>query len=170
MPFRYYCKICPPVNGLVCLEHIGQNYKYAVISNPITGEYVTTPRLITEKCMILKEKMYFGYDPIEKQFKFRLTKLNFSDLTSKQTMEHKWSYHLNILPQVLRQWLLESPFSAGMIQSGKIFLYPKCARNPFSTLYYNLEKNMITSVELHVSTLGGRVYTVPNFVEDVKLM
>ncbi|XP_010463467.1 PREDICTED: probable F-box protein At1g53815 [Camelina sativa] len=65
-----YCsKISPPVNGLVCHQYTGKDHIYAVISNPITGEYVRTPEVTREAIHTSREKTYFGYDPIEKQFK-----------------------------------------------------------------------------------------------------
>lgn len=39
-------KLCRPVGGLVCCQHVGKNYTVAVISNPITGESVTLPKLM----------------------------------------------------------------------------------------------------------------------------
>ncbi|CAL9217685.1 unnamed protein product [Arabidopsis halleri] len=68
-----YCKICPPINGLVCRQLRGNGCIFAVISNPITGEYVTTPKVKTE-AYPSEEKIYFGYDPVEEQFKQSLTK------------------------------------------------------------------------------------------------
>ncbi|XP_006392748.2 uncharacterized protein LOC18010455 [Eutrema salsugineum] len=67
-----FYKLCRPVHGLVCSQHKGEKKSWAVISNPITGEYVTTPKVSIEgvKGWIKGKAEYsFGYDPIEKQFK-----------------------------------------------------------------------------------------------------
>ncbi|XP_023644810.1 probable F-box protein At1g53815 [Capsella rubella] len=63
-----YFKICPPVNGLVCREYTEKDHTFAVISNPLTGEYVRTPEVTTDGYPV-KKKTYFGYDPFEEQFK-----------------------------------------------------------------------------------------------------
>ena len=85
-------QLCRPVRGLVCSQHIGKNCSWAVISNPITGEIVTTPKL-TIQGIHLKERVRgkadycFGYDPIDKQFKvLRITRLCGSP-------EHKISFY-----------------------------------------------------------------------------
>lgn len=52
-------KVCSPVHGLVCHEHTEENHIVAVIFNPITGESVISPKVLT----------YFEYDPINKKFK-----------------------------------------------------------------------------------------------------
>ncbi|KAL0718649.1 hypothetical protein Bca4012_067972 [Brassica carinata] len=74
-------QLCRPVRGLVCSQHIGKNCSWAVISNPVTGEIVTTPKLTIEG-IHLKDRIRgkvdysFGYDPINKQFKvLRITRL-----------------------------------------------------------------------------------------------
>ncbi|CAA7018437.1 unnamed protein product [Microthlaspi erraticum] len=61
--FRFCGSIC----GLVCGQSRGKNYTVAVISNPITGESVTTPKVKTTHD--IESKFYFGYDPVEKQYK-----------------------------------------------------------------------------------------------------
>ncbi|WZY72496.1 hypothetical protein YC2023_004736 [Brassica napus] len=85
-------QLCRPVRGLVCSQHIGKNCSWAVVSNPITGESVTTPKLAIEG-IHLKERVRgkadycFGYDPIDKQFKvLRITRLCGSP-------EHKISFY-----------------------------------------------------------------------------
>ncbi|CAA7018519.1 unnamed protein product [Microthlaspi erraticum] len=70
--YCYEVKTYPPVNGLVCSQHIGNKCLWAVISNPITGEFVTTPK-VTSKWPLSKERIHFGYDPIGKQFKVLLS-------------------------------------------------------------------------------------------------
>ncbi|CAH8255544.1 unnamed protein product [Arabidopsis lyrata] len=68
-----FFKFCRPVHGLVCRQHIENNYSVAVISNPITGESFTLPKLRMEGMNSErrngKVRYSFGYDPIEKQFK-----------------------------------------------------------------------------------------------------
>ncbi|XP_010502009.1 PREDICTED: putative F-box protein At1g53550 [Camelina sativa] len=171
-----YCsKICPPVNGLVCRQYTGEDHIYAVISNPITGEYVRTPEVTREAIHTSREKTCFGYDPIEKQFKQSLTKKvpSFA-LTLKNAEEHNWSDHFYKMPEVMHPTRIKSVFSAGMIGSGEVVLYPIYSHNSLYILYYNLEKNIITSVSVEVPGLDYAVYhevqTFPNFVEDVKLM
>ncbi|KAG7594147.1 F-box domain [Arabidopsis thaliana x Arabidopsis arenosa] len=271
-----YFKICPPVNGLVCRYLRGNGCIFAVISNPITGEYVTTPKVKTEDYPS-KEKMYFGYDPVEEQFKVlfmtwlpssgshdyqvltlgtrnlswrkiqccvlhypheddgicingllyyqaiidqkrsivcfdvRSEKFSFVNIDQylatrireplilmnykgsklgaihchiesnffnlwvlENAEEHKWSDNFYKMPEVLRPSRIESLFSAGMIGSGEVVLYGKNARIFVYILYYNLEKNIITSVSFLVPGLDyveyHGVHTFPNFVGDVKLM
>jgi len=269
-----YCQICPPVNGLVCRYMYGKDFIYVVVSNPITGENVTTPK-VTTKGYPSKEKIYFGYDPVEEQFKvlfmtwllssgsheyqvltlgtrnlswrriqcstlhypheddgicingilyyqaiigqkrsivcFDVWSEKFSFVNIDQYLatkilepliliiykggklgainchirsnffvlwvlenaeEHKWSKTFYKMPE--RPSRIDSVFSAGMIGTGEVVLYRKYAQNFFDILYYNLEKNIITSVSLRVPGLDyveyNGVHTFPNFVGDVKLM
>ncbi|XP_010463468.1 PREDICTED: putative F-box protein At1g53550 [Camelina sativa] len=72
-------EVCQPIQGLVCRQHTDEeNYTFAVISNPITGESLTLPmEKFSSKAR--KEKYYFGYDPIDKQFKvLRITWWSFT--------------------------------------------------------------------------------------------
>ncbi|KAG7595119.1 F-box domain [Arabidopsis thaliana x Arabidopsis arenosa] len=66
-------QLCRPVHGLVCRHHIEENYSSAVISNPITGEYLALPKLrmdeMNSETRNGKVRYSFGYDPIDKQFK-----------------------------------------------------------------------------------------------------
>ncbi|KAG7600514.1 F-box domain [Arabidopsis suecica] len=70
-------KLCRPVCGLVCGQylqsnHLG-NYTWVVISNPITGESVTAPKVTIKRIPSERIKgraeYSFGYDAIDKQFK-----------------------------------------------------------------------------------------------------
>ncbi|CAL9218826.1 unnamed protein product [Arabidopsis halleri] len=75
-----FFQLCRPVHGLVCCQHIEENYSSAVISNPITGEYLALPKLrmkgVNSETRIGKVSYSFGYDPIDKQFKvLRITLL-----------------------------------------------------------------------------------------------
>ncbi|AEE31937.1 F-box/associated interaction domain protein [Arabidopsis thaliana] len=169
-----YCQICPPVNGLVCRYMYGKDFIYVVVSNPITGENVTTPK-VTTKGYPSKEKIYFGYDPVEEQFKQLLAKnVPSFALMFENAEEHKWSDTFYKMPEVLRPSRIESVFSAGMIGTGEVVLYRKYAQNFFYILYYNLEKNIITSVSLRVPGLDyveyNEVHTFPDFVGELKLM
>lgn len=67
MPIKDRMKLCGPVNGLFCQQHVGDDSIVLVVSNPITGESVILPKLTTKK--VDEAKIYLGYDPIEKQFK-----------------------------------------------------------------------------------------------------
>ncbi|CAA0271461.1 unnamed protein product [Arabidopsis thaliana] len=201
-----YCQICPPVNGLVCRYMYGKDFIYVVVSNPITGENVTTPK-VTTKGYPSKEKIYFGYDPVEEQFKvlfmtwlpssgsheYQVLTLGTRNLSwrriqcstlhypheddgiciNENAEEHKWSDTFYKMPEVLRPSRIESVFSAGMIGTGEVVLYRKYAQI-FYILYYNLEKNIITSVSLRVPGLDyveyNEVHTFPNFVGELKLM
>ncbi|CAA7018436.1 unnamed protein product [Microthlaspi erraticum] len=68
--FTGFFQFCGSICGLVCGQSRGKNYTVAVIYNPVTGESVTTPKvkLITQG-IESKVKLYFGYDPVEKQYK-----------------------------------------------------------------------------------------------------
>ncbi|EOA37841.1 hypothetical protein CARUB_v10011430mg [Capsella rubella] len=57
---------CRPVRGLVCHQREEENHIVVVVSNPITGESVTSPRLKTDG---IEAKTYFGYDPTGNKFK-----------------------------------------------------------------------------------------------------
>ncbi|CAL9218866.1 unnamed protein product [Arabidopsis halleri] len=70
-------KLCRPVCGLVCGQylqsnHLG-NYTWVVISNPITGESVTAPKVTIKRIPSERIKgraeYSFGYDAIDNQFK-----------------------------------------------------------------------------------------------------
>ncbi|XP_010502019.1 PREDICTED: putative F-box protein At1g55070 [Camelina sativa] len=63
-----------PVRGIVCHQLEKENHVMAVISNPITGESVATPKV----------KTYFGYDPIGN--KFKVLCLTWSH---RRTLEHQ---------------------------------------------------------------------------------
>ncbi|XP_020867164.1 putative F-box protein At1g53550 [Arabidopsis lyrata subsp. lyrata] len=68
-----FSKFSGHVRGLVCRQHAEGNYTFAVITNPITGESLTLPKLRMVGCNSErnngKVRYYFGYDPIDKQFK-----------------------------------------------------------------------------------------------------
>ncbi|KAG7600572.1 F-box associated domain type 3 [Arabidopsis suecica] len=88
--------------------------------------------------------------------------------------EHKWSKHILVTPL---QWNAVHAFVVGVTGRGEIVLSPKYAEeDPFYISYYNLESNTMVRVEvviLDLNFLKGidyRVYTFPNYVEDVKLM
>ncbi|ESQ29978.1 hypothetical protein EUTSA_v10012341mg, partial [Eutrema salsugineum] len=68
IPPKISIKVCRPVHGLVCSQFTGKDYTEAVIYNPITGESVTSPTLRKED-LEWKAECYFGYDPIENEFK-----------------------------------------------------------------------------------------------------
>lgn len=53
--------ICPPVCGLICNRNTG-----LMICNPSTGEYKTLPN---PTCKNSKMRIFFGYDPVGKQYK-----------------------------------------------------------------------------------------------------
>ncbi|XP_020866223.1 LOW QUALITY PROTEIN: putative F-box protein At1g55070 [Arabidopsis lyrata subsp. lyrata] len=59
-------KVCLPLRGLVCHQRMEENHIVSVISNPITGESVTSPKVKTDG---IEAKNYFGYDPIGNKFK-----------------------------------------------------------------------------------------------------
>ncbi|CDY38698.1 BnaC01g27990D [Brassica napus] len=157
-------QLCRPVRGLVCSQHIGKNCSWAVISNPITGEIVTTPKL-TIQGIHLKERVRgkadycFGYDPIDKQF--------------KDATKHTWSKRIYISPHASLNWD-NYVRPAGMIGSGEILLYRMYTHNPFNIFYYNLEKKIIRRVTFEVPVLEKfdhfGAFTFANYVEDVKLM
>ncbi|CAA7018515.1 unnamed protein product [Microthlaspi erraticum] len=75
-----FYKLCRPLRGLVCILHSENNSSWAVISNPITGEHVTTPKLSVRGASTSidgKAEYSFGYDPIDKRFKvLRITWLS----------------------------------------------------------------------------------------------
>ncbi|KAG7554971.1 F-box domain [Arabidopsis suecica] len=54
--------VCPPVHGLICC----QDLEKVVISNPSTGQFLVLPKLKTKRSKISK---FFGYDPIEDEYK-----------------------------------------------------------------------------------------------------
>ncbi|CAA7048809.1 unnamed protein product [Microthlaspi erraticum] len=65
------CVYCTPVCGLTFLHEGGEVIR-KVICNPITGKFLTLPRVVlksphTENAYI--SRFCFGYDPISKQFK-----------------------------------------------------------------------------------------------------
>ncbi|CAA7018517.1 unnamed protein product [Microthlaspi erraticum] len=67
-----FYKLCRPLRGLVCSQHVRNKYSWAVISNPITGEYVTTTKVSLNGgsgWTTGKAEYSLGYDPIDKQFK-----------------------------------------------------------------------------------------------------
>lgn len=61
LDWRSYKEICAPVHGLICSDG-----RKPMICNPSTGEYITLPRVTTNRAEI---KPYFVYEPIEKVFK-----------------------------------------------------------------------------------------------------
>ncbi|CAA7018467.1 unnamed protein product [Microthlaspi erraticum] len=63
-PSHHPSVICPPLRGLVF--HRGTAGKERVICNPATGESITLPE-VKAKC--ISGENFFGYDPINKQFK-----------------------------------------------------------------------------------------------------
>ncbi|XP_013610681.1 PREDICTED: F-box protein DOR-like [Brassica oleracea var. oleracea] len=73
-PVNRVKEIYSPISGLVCVkdERILKGMKTPVtvwvICNPSTGQYFTLPRMKTRnnKCDV---RSFFGYDPVEKQFK-----------------------------------------------------------------------------------------------------
>ncbi|XP_010481183.1 PREDICTED: putative F-box protein At1g55070 [Camelina sativa] len=67
-PRTFFSLTCRPVRGLVCHQLEEKNHVMAVISNPITGEYITSPKVKTYG-IDLEPKNYFGYDPIGNKFK-----------------------------------------------------------------------------------------------------
>ncbi|CAL9218827.1 unnamed protein product [Arabidopsis halleri] len=89
-----FSQLCRPVHGLVCCQHIEENYSSAVISNPITGEYIALHKLRMEEMNSemrnVKVRYSFGYDPIDKQFKvLRITWFHRSS--------HEWSSEYQVL-------------------------------------------------------------------------
>ncbi|CAA7018475.1 unnamed protein product [Microthlaspi erraticum] len=71
---RYKCfpkyfpsDVSPPLNGLLCLHEWAR--KLRVICNPVTGESINLPPLKAAGA----KKSFFGYDPINKEFKVLCT-------------------------------------------------------------------------------------------------
>ncbi|KAL0648623.1 hypothetical protein Bca4012_046914 [Brassica carinata] len=62
-------EIYSPISGLVCVKdkRIVKGMRVWVICNPSTGQSFTLPRMETRKRFGVRS--FFGYDPIEKQFK-----------------------------------------------------------------------------------------------------
>ncbi|KAG7550360.1 F-box associated domain type 3 [Arabidopsis thaliana x Arabidopsis arenosa] len=54
--------VCPPVRGLIFCRHLDK----VVISNPSTGQFLVLPKLKTKRKQISR---FFGYDPIEDEYK-----------------------------------------------------------------------------------------------------
>ncbi|KAG5377316.1 hypothetical protein IGI04_041912 [Brassica rapa subsp. trilocularis] len=68
-PVNRVKEIYSPISGLVCVrEGMKTPVTVWVICNPSTGQYFTLPRMKTRnnKCDV---RSFFGYDPVEKQFK-----------------------------------------------------------------------------------------------------
>ncbi|CAA7018438.1 unnamed protein product [Microthlaspi erraticum] len=80
-----FFRFCGSISGLVCGQSWGKKYTVAVISNPVTGESVTTPKVNLKTHDIeSKVKFYFGYDPIEKQYKvLRVTWLIYETFSTR---------------------------------------------------------------------------------------
>jgi len=89
-----FSQLCRPVHGLICSQHIEENYLFALISNPTTGEYIALPKQRMEEMnsetIIEKVRYSFGYDLIDKQFKvLRITWLHRGS--------HEWSSEYQVL-------------------------------------------------------------------------
>ncbi|KAG7550359.1 F-box domain [Arabidopsis thaliana x Arabidopsis arenosa] len=59
-PLSY--NVCPPVRGLICCQDLDK----VVVSNPSTGQFLVLPKLNTKRRRISR---FFGYDPIEDEYK-----------------------------------------------------------------------------------------------------
>ncbi|KAL1219786.1 F-box protein [Cardamine amara subsp. amara] len=60
-------ELCLPINGFVCRQYQVIKYRKVVaICNPITGESLTLPKMGAQ---FIDARSYFGFDPINKQFK-----------------------------------------------------------------------------------------------------
>ncbi|KAG7550344.1 F-box domain [Arabidopsis thaliana x Arabidopsis arenosa] len=59
-PLSY--NVCTPVRGLICCQDLDK----VVVSNPSTGQFLVLPKLNTKRKQISR---FFGYDPIEDEYK-----------------------------------------------------------------------------------------------------
>ncbi|XP_010512904.1 PREDICTED: F-box protein DOR-like [Camelina sativa] len=67
IPFGRYCDNIRPIHGLVFIRNEQRFKLESVICNPTTRQTLTLPKPKTRKR--LRIHSYFGYDPMEKQFK-----------------------------------------------------------------------------------------------------
>lgn len=87
-PINYPCEVARPVRGLVCglNQETLKRRKVTVplICNPSTGQYLTLPKVNTKKEGV---NSFFGYDPVDKQFKVLCTTQ--SDIGMLRFREHQ---------------------------------------------------------------------------------
>ncbi|XP_023644558.1 putative F-box protein At1g61060 [Capsella rubella] len=148
----------PQAGGLVCHQHAGKKSpKVAVICNPITREFLALPKSEWRPSNVY-DKDFFGYDPIDQQ--------------SSDAQRHKWSKHIYQMFHPVLHDDITLLRVAGMIGTCEIVLCPCYTQGPFFIFYYNLETNILTSVNIEVSLWLSRrwVYAFTNYVEDMKLM
>ncbi|CAA7018439.1 unnamed protein product [Microthlaspi erraticum] len=77
-----------PVHGLVCHQCVGENYIVVVVSNPVTGQYVTLPKLMMTTKLV-DAKSYLGFDPVEKQFKVLCVSWTLCGTEKDLSVEHQ---------------------------------------------------------------------------------
>ncbi|KAL0680624.1 hypothetical protein Bca4012_047471 [Brassica carinata] len=176
-------QIHSPISGLVCTGDFsgGLNGRkrpemVRVICNPRTRQSFTLPRMNTRKgCEV---RSFFGYDPVEKQFKVLSMTLSHGkdDATHQVSDARNW------------ETFMEKDRMSEKIMSF-IKVHEKIQRtlsdDPFYVFYYSLEKETIREVEIQGMEeflkqrfeIQGtrefpkcRVYTFLNHVENVKLM
>ncbi|XP_019101431.1 PREDICTED: F-box protein DOR-like [Camelina sativa] len=70
IPCGDFCDIISPIHGLVFVRDVQKFKLVSVICNPTTRQTLTLPKPKTKKRLYISS--YFGYDPMEKQFKVLL--------------------------------------------------------------------------------------------------
>ncbi|CAL9217065.1 unnamed protein product [Arabidopsis halleri] len=144
-----------------------------VICNPITGNYAILPKLRTER----ETKSFFGFDPIDKQFKYK------KDGEWRTRELHMW-----VLEDVEKQEWSKSVYPSpenrsgkglavvAMTTTGEMVLSENLSSKPYNVFYFSPEKNTFQCVNfqyvganLEEHKHPGDVYAFGDHVEDLSV-